>query len=289
MPPAGPPAADVVAPLSRARTGLDEGTSAAADSVVAVERALAIVELLADLPGGASLTEVARQLGVNKAIASRLLTSLDRAGYVYRHEQTGQYCLTYKVSNLGLRQLARTNLLDQSSVILRTLADATGELARLAVVERDRITWVAASVGQKRGLRIDPDYGLGISLHKHAAGKAWIASLPFEEALPLMLAQGVAPATRNTITAIDAIRADLEETRRRGYARNFEESELGVGAIAAPVLVRQIDGTERCVGSVSLAAPISRMSSADLEACSPLVIGTAQRLAAIWPVSDLPR
>jgi IclR family acetate operon transcriptional repressor len=52
--------------------------------------------------------------------------------------------------------------------------------------------------------------------------------------------------------------------------------------------VRQIDGAGRCVGSVSLAAPTSRMSRADLEASAPLVINTAQRLAEIWPVMKPP-
>jgi IclR family acetate operon transcriptional repressor len=264
------------------------GEGPSAEGILSVERALAVIEQLADLPGGRSHSEIARRLGVNKSIAAKLLTSLERAGYVFRHQQTGQYCLTYKVSNLGLRQLARTNLLDQSSVVLRTLADATGELVRLAVVEQDRVTWVAASVGQKRTLQIDPAYGLDIRLHIHAAGKAWVAMLPFEEAWPLIMARGIQAATPHTLTSAQAIRDDLAEARRRGFAMSYEEGELGVGAIAAPVMVRQIDGAGRCVGSVSLAAPTSRMSRADLEASAPLVINTAQRLAEIWPVMKPP-
>ena len=258
---------------------------AGGEAFVSVERAFAVIEQLADLPGGRSHSEIARQLGVNKSIAARLLNSLERAGYVFRHPQTGQYCLTYKVSNLGLRQLARTNLLDQSSVALRSLADSTGELARLAVVERDRITWVAAAVGQKRTLQIDPAYGLDILLHIHAAGKAWVATLPFEDAWALIEARGVQAPTPHTLTTAPALRAELEATQRRGFATSFEEGELGVGAIAAPVVVRQIDGTGLCVGSVSLAAPTSRMGRAEFEACAPQVIQTANRLAAMWPVA----
>lgn len=254
-------------------------------SIVSVERALWITELLSDASSGMSLADLARHLKVNKAIAHKLLATLDTCGYVFRHEQTGQWCLTYKVSNLGLRQLSQTRLLDQSSVILRSLADATGELVRLAVVEGHKITWVAAAVGQKRTLQIDPNYSLEISLQNHAAGKAWLSTMPFERALPLILENGLAPMTKYSLTSIEAIRADLERSAERGYATSFEEAELGVGTVAAPVIVEQLTGSGICVGTISLAAPTNRMSKADLEACASVVITSAKRLASLWPIA----
>jgi DNA-binding IclR family transcriptional regulator len=161
----------------------------------------------------------------------------------------------------------------------------TGELVRLAVVESgDRITWVYAVSGAKRTFHIDPNYSLEAYLHTTAIGKSWLATLPFELALKYMLREGIKPLTKYTKTSAKAIRAELELTRKRGYATSFEESELGVIAIAAPIIVTALTGERECVGAVSLAAPTNRMNARELVACSPQLLATVERLAQIWPL-----
>jgi len=255
------------------------------DTIVSVERAFEIVAMLADLEDGASLADIARRLDVNKAIAVKLLTTLERLGIAWRDDVAQRYNLTYRISNLGLRQLQKTRLLDQSAAVLKALAEETGELVRLAVVENgDRITWVYAVSGAKRSLQIDPNYSLDAFLHTTAIGKSWLATLPFERALKLMLRQGIKPLTRHSKVAIKSIRAELEATRKRGFATSFEETELGVIAIAAPIMVTALTGERECVGAVSLAAPTNRMNETTLLACSPQLLRTVDRLAQIWPL-----
>ena len=241
--------------------------------------------MLADAAEGASLADIARHLDVNKAIAVKLLTTLEGLHVVWRDDVAQRYNLTYRVSNLGLRQLQKTRLLDQSAAVLKALAEETGELVRLAVVENgDRITWVYAVAGAKRTFQIDPNYTLEAYLHTTAIGKCWLATLPFELALKYMLREGMKPLTKYTKTTAKAIRTELELTRKRGYATSFEESELGVIAIAAPILVTTLTGERECVGAVSLAAPTNRMNERELVACSPQLLATVERLAQIWPL-----
>jgi DNA-binding IclR family transcriptional regulator len=255
------------------------------DTIVSVERAFEIVAMLADEAEGASLADIARHLDVNKAIAVKLLATLDGLGIVWRDEVAQRYNLTYRISNLGLRQLQKTRLLDQSAAVLKSLAEETGELVRLAVVESgDRITWVYAVSGAKRTFHIDPNYSLEAYLHTTAIGKSWLATLPFELALKYMLREGMKPLTKHTMTSAKAIRAELELTRKRGFATSFEESELGVIAIAAPIMVKSLAGERECVGAVSLAAPTNRMNARELVACSPQLLATVERLAQIWPL-----
>lgn len=257
-----------------------------AEGFSAVDRALSVIEILGDLPEGLTLSDLAKRLDVNKAIAHRLVATLEVRNYVFRHELSGRLHLTYKVSNLGLRRLAQNCLLDQSSVILRGLADATGELARLAVVEGNRITWVAAATGMARALQVDASYSLRIALHAHAAGKAWLATLPFDQALSLLVATGLPALTPQTLTRVEDIRADLETIATRGYAISFEEHSIGVGAVAVPVSVRQVTGQSSCVGTISLAAPTARLGRADLEGLSALLSVAAGRLAERWPLEQ---
>jgi DNA-binding IclR family transcriptional regulator len=268
--------------LSNRRT---TGALVAEETIVSVERAFEVVAMLADAAEGASLADIARHLDVNKAIALKLLATMEGLHVVWHDRVAQRYNLTYRVTNLGLRQLQKTRLLDQSAAVLKALAEQTGELVRLAIVEnRDRITWVYAISGAKRTFQVDPNYTLDAYLHTTAIGKSWLATLPFELALKYMLREGMKPLTKHTKTTAKAIRAELDLARKRGYATSFEESELGVIAIAAPILVKALTGETECVGAVSLAAPTNRMNPRELMACSPQLLATVDRLARIWPL-----
>ena len=256
-------------------------------TVLAVGRALQAIERLADAADGLSLADISRDLIVNKAIALRLLETLEQAGYVWRDDLAQRYHLTYRVSNLGLRQLQQSGLLGQCSSVLEDLAERTGELVRLSVVERgERITWVYAVVGTRRSLRIDPNFNFEVSLHTHATGKAWLMTLPFSRARELVERDGMTALTENTTTDLDAFRRELETARKRGFTLTYEENEIGVGAVAAPIVADRLSGGRECVGVVSVAAPTNRMKRADIEACGPQAAEAAARLAAMWPFDE---
>ncbi len=254
--------------------------------VVSVQRAFEIVEMLSDAVDGMPLSEIARELDLNKAIISKLLHTLEVLQLVWRDERGQRYYLTYSISNIGLRHMQTSRLLDQCSAALRQLAEETGELVRLAIVEPggQRIVWVHSFAGSKRSLRIDPNYTLRVGLHTHATGKAWLSTLPFSEALQLLLQHGIEPLTVHSKTSINEIREELEAVRQSGFALSFEENELGVGAVAAPILAPTLGGAAECVGVVSLAAPANRMSRADLESCGSIVMATTKRLGETWPL-----
>ncbi len=255
--------------------------------VLSLLRGMRILEVLAERGHGISLAELSRELAVNKAIAFRLAEALVEANFLFRHEQTGLYELTFKLSNLGLRKLDSARILDQAGGVLRRLAERTGELARLAVVEQDcRITWVLAAAGEKRSLRIDPNYRFDVCFASHATGKAWLSTLPRKRAWELMQAQGTPKFTPYSLTRKAEIEQEIGQASRRGYALSYEENELGVGAVAAPILVRLINGQQSCVGVISLAAPTYRMTKSQLAACAPMVIEATRELSAIWPIDS---
>jgi DNA-binding IclR family transcriptional regulator len=256
-------------------------------TVLAVERALQLIERLTEAPDGLSLADISRELTVNKAIAVRLLETLEHAGYVWRNDMAQRYHLTYRVSNLGLRQLQQSGLLGQCTSVLEDLAERTGELVRLSIVENnERITWIYAVVGTRRSLRIDPNFNFEVSLHSHATGKAWLMTLSPERVIELLKRDGMSALTRQTSTDIKALQRELETARRRGFAMTFEENEIGVIAVAAPVVAARLSGARECVGAVSVAAPTNRMTRADIEACGPLAAEAAARLALMWPLDE---
>jgi IclR family transcriptional regulator, acetate operon repressor len=256
--------------------------------VLSVRRSLQLLELMSEGETLWSLAEIARQLGVNKAIALRLVEELCATRFVYKDELTGHYMLTYKLSNLGLRKLAHTRILDQSSAVLRELANETGELVRLGIVELgQRVTWVLAFVGARRTLHIDPNYRLDLQLNTHAAGKAWLSTLSPQQAWSILKKNGIEKCTPHSKVLRKDIESDLEQARQRGFALSYEENELHVGAIAAPIMVRQPSDQLICVGVVSVAAPTSRMSPQDLIDLGPVLLQGVAKLSEMWPIADL--
>ena len=257
-------------------------------AIASVERALEIVEWLADMPGGLSFSEIVERLGgVNKAIASKLLSTLEGCGYVFHNDRSGNYCLTLRISNLALRKLSGARLLEQARAILLPLADQTGELVRLAVVEDlaplPRLTWVLSLLPRRQVLQIDPHYSLEIGLHTHAAGKAWLATLPFDQALKLVRAKKFKAMTPHSIVAPEALRKELRRTAAQGFAVSFEEHALGVSAVGVPVFARTLGGASACVGVVTVAAPTARRGRDDFIAWVPAVQAAAEQLGANWP------
>ncbi len=258
------------------------------DSIASVERALRIIEWLADMPEGLSFSEIVERLGgVNKAIASKLLGTLEAAGYVFHNDRSGNYCLTLRISNLALRKLSGARLLEQSRAILLPLADQTGELVRLAVVEDiaplPRLTWVLSLLPRRQVLQIDPHYSLEIGLHTHAAGKAWLATLPFDQALKLVRDKKFKAMTPRSIVTPEALRKELRRTAAQGFAVSFEEHAVGVSAVGVPVFARKLHGATACVGVVTVAAPTARRGRDDFIAWVPAVQAAAEQLGASWP------
>ncbi len=156
-----------------------------------IERAFSLVESLTGEPQGLPLQTLAERLDIPKSAAHRMLTELVRLGYVRQNRENSRYQLSAKLVALGFRYLA-SNGADIIQPILDRLAQDSGELVRLGVIDGARQTWIAKSQGARSGLRYDPDMGRDAPLFYTASGHAWLASLDDEQALQMVLRQGIA-------------------------------------------------------------------------------------------------
>jgi DNA-binding IclR family transcriptional regulator len=254
--------------------------------LVTVRRTLAVLEMLADAEGGLSLSEIARRLDVNKNIALRILMTLEEENYLYRHVETKHYFAGFKVSNLGLRVLSRNRLLAQCQPVVRQLAEECGELVLFSVLDKGEPRWVMAAVGRRQRLQVDPVTPL--APHATATGKAWLSTL--EDARVGELVQGRMEAlTPFTVTTLDALLAQLREIRRTGLALSDQENETGIAAIATPIWApagAAGGAGRRCVGFVSITAPVSRAGREDFARFGQLLQVNAARLGEAWPLPE---
>ncbi|MBN3808634.1 IclR family transcriptional regulator [Paraburkholderia sp. Ac-20347] len=246
-----------------------------------LERALGVLELLARNGGRMTLATIADTLDIPRSGTHRLLAMLIEEGFVRQDEEHGEYILAMKLVSLALIYLSTSGVFDISQPVLDRLAEASGELARLGVVEGDNITFVGKAQGAKSGLRYDPDMGSNPPLHCTASGQAWLATLTDERAIELVSKQGgLGPKAQNAPRAPKTIQQflkDLNGARQRGYGVAIETYETGMTSIAAAV---RNPVTNEVVGIVSLAGPSSRMPEARLKELAPFLLEAASDMGA---------
>ena len=123
-----------------------------------LERALAVLELLARHGGPMPLANIADTLDIPRSGTHRLLSMLIDEGFVRQDEEHGEYMLAMKLVSLALIYLSTSGVFDLSQPVLDRLAEASGELARLGVVEDDHITFVGKAQGANRACATTPTW-----------------------------------------------------------------------------------------------------------------------------------
>jgi DNA-binding IclR family transcriptional regulator len=197
--------------------------------VAAVERALAVLDVLSDGSPELGTNEIARRTGINASTVSRLLATLAGAGIVEHVSESGRYRLGVRLLQLGNAVLARLDIREVARPHLQALVAETGETATLsAPSDRDAVTvdFVQSASSVQSVARV----GRPSVSHATATGKVMLA---FGSAKP---APGQLKAyTKRTITDSARLAAELERVRKVGFAEAIGEREQHLNAIAAPI------------------------------------------------------
>jgi IclR family acetate operon transcriptional repressor len=250
-----------------------------------IDRTLDILELHAGNPEGYQLSETAASLDLAKSATHRLLTQLVQRGYLEQELITQRYRLTLRLVVLGFRHLTNSGLTDVCQPELDKMANKTGELVRLTVVERGSLIWAAQAQGARHGLRYDGNYGRSVNLTATATGKCWLATLDDNRIRHMIADQGFGDPNEvgpDALRDIDLIMQEIENTRRQGYGIAYEEGELGMCAVAAAIPGSTTEAAH--VGTISMAAPTVRMLLKKLHGWAPEIVAIATHISGLWPI-----
>ncbi len=244
----------------------------AAQSVQSVDRAVAILEILAR-DGEAGVTEVARELDVHKSTASRLLAALDRRELVTQDAARGRFRLGVGIVRLAGAASARLDVVQESRPVCRELAQQVGETVNLAILSGRDALYLDQAAGPAA---LSPHNWAGrrIPLHATSDGKVLLAYVP-EAERAACLTPPLARFTERTVTAVAEFPALLAEVRRSGFATAVDELEAGLTAIAAPV--RDAEGT--VIASVSASGPSFRIPATRIPALAAAVRRAADEVS----------
>lgn len=253
---------------------------------LALDRGLALLEHLSRNPDGLPLAMMAQDLDIPLSACHRLLGDLQHSGYVRQKRKQGDYQLTTKVVSLGLGYLSHAGIVDIAEPLLERLAQQSGELVRLSIVDDERLIWVAKAQGtRQQGIRYDPDMGMEARLSCTASGHAWLQTLSDERALELVARQGFGAQKDygpKAPTTIKSLLGFLHAARVRGCALIDEVFAPGMSAMAAPVLSRR-----EAIGVISIAGPRQRLTMARMHELAPALLAAAAELGPISNASSL--
>jgi DNA-binding IclR family transcriptional regulator len=239
-----------------------DGVRDAGRPVAAVERAIALMDALADGSGPRGVNELARALGAHASTVSRLLGTLAEAGLVERDAASGRYRLGLRVAHWGSAAVAGRDLRELARPLLAELAELTGETSTLSLAAGTEAL-TADYVSSSQTVLSQARVGRASVGHATAVGKVLLAFRPDAlAALPATLAA----FTDRTIVDRAALERALVPVREQGYAEASEEREPGLHAIAVPVL----DGRGELAAVLGLQGPDRFDAAARARALEPL-------------------
>ena len=219
-------------------------------TVQSIERAAAVLRLLADGSGRWSLGEISRSLDLAKGTTHGILRTLKEVGFVEQDRGSGHYQLGAALLGLGAGHLDVNELRSRSINWADPLAARSGEAVRIGTV-RDGQVLVVHHVFRPDDTFQTLDVGSLLPLHATALGKALLA---------YRVAGAVPPErmdryTSRTIVAPRALVAHLRHVRETGWSSEIEERTPGEAAVAAPI--RAHGGL--VVGAIGISGPVERL------------------------------
>ncbi len=223
-------------------------------NVRAVERALQIMECFDDEHPERGISDIAQAVGLHKATAHRIVTTLVNYGYLERVEDGQKYRLGLELPNLGYKVLRRMDLRREAVPFMKQLAAEWDETCDLSIFDQGQVFYIEIVRGT-RALTISAAVGQRLPVHATASGKLFLAYLP-EKQLNDILGKPLQAFTEKTVTSPDGLRKQIEEIRRQGYAVDYEEFEHGVCAVAAPIFNR----SGNVIAAIGGPSPMSRMT-----------------------------
>jgi DNA-binding IclR family transcriptional regulator len=219
-----------------------------------LDRAVSVLEVLGGSDVPLSLAEICEQMGLHKSTAHRALMVLERCGLIERTLEN-RFRLGLRLYELGNRAVEQVDMRTRVYPHLRRLSAQVGETVHLGVLQKTSVVYLD-KVEPNRRVCMSSKTGSSNPVYCTSLGKAMLAFQPRETIDQIVANIHFVRYTPKTLYTIDSLLKGLERIRRRGYAIDDEEIELGVRCIGAPIF----NENQRPIAAVSVSGPTSRIT-----------------------------
>lgn len=219
------------------------------------------------------ISELAKVLAFPKSSTSALVSTMAEQGLL-RRTSAGRYKLGWRVVALSQVLLSTTDFRIEARPSMEALISRFGETVHLATLESGQVIYVDKLQGT-RAIQVSVT-GVGYRLPAHCSGvgKVILADRPWDEVQQILSSRGMPAITSNTITSIEAFKAELTRVAAQGYAYDMEEAVEELCCVAAPIR----DHSGEVVAALSLSVPAYRFQHAR-EQYRLAIVGAAKQVS----------
>lgn len=164
-------------------------------SVPALEKALDVLELLADQSGGMSQTEIAEAAGRSVGQLFRVLGVLERRGYLARDKQSGLYTFSMMAFDLAHRHPPLRGLIFVATAPMRELADRVQQSCNLSVLDAGRVRVIEQ-------VESPADFGFRVRVGALFSAEATATGVVLTTGQPVVRADGVQPGITDVVVPV---------------------------------------------------------------------------------------
>ncbi|MEZ5845703.1 MAG: IclR family transcriptional regulator [Geminicoccaceae bacterium] len=221
-----------------------------------------------------TVSKIAERAELPRSTAHRAILALKEVGFLEQDHTRDEYRLGLRLFQLGATVLNNMDLQRVAHPFVEALSALTGEGVHLCVFDGERMVFVERSTGGPTGpqnatitMEISPCYCTGV-------GKAALA-FQSKADIDRVIAAGLMPFTRTTITDPARLHGELDQIRARGYALDLEEHKANVHCVAAPI--RNSSG--RVFAAVSASGSKKRLTEEALHNFAPYVVSHADAIS----------
>src|SRR5205814_643099 len=255
------------------KSSADHESDARDSGVQSVDRALLIIETLAEDDEGYRLSDLAVRTGLSTSTAHRLLTTLERRRFVQFDRDGSKWHVGAQSFVVGSTFVRRRNFATQAMPYLRKLRDQTRETANLAVVDDESII-VLTRMESREIMRSLTKVGGRVAMVASGVGKAVLATYSDGDVRAIIQHHGMPRLTEKSIVRPSDLFRELEKIRRQGFAVDDEEACMGLRCIAAVVY----NDCGEPLAAISVSGMTSRITDERLSALGASVREVAAEL-----------
>lgn len=234
-----------------------EPSNRQSDRAQSLFKGLIVLQSFSEGRQSMSLTEVAEQVGMNRATTRRFLLTLVDLGYLTQEGK--RYTLTPKVMTLGYNYLSNQPWWKLANPVAEDISRELKESCSIGVLSNDQLIFVARAQGP-RAMTINLSPGRVVPVHTAGIGRVLLAEMTDTELEAFFERNPPVPLTRHTVTDPVAIRTELQTVRRQGYSIVDQELDEGLLAIAVPIR----DSRGKAVAALGISTQAQRHTYDDL-------------------------
>lgn len=244
------------------------------DVVQSVDRALSILELIAQYNEGLRIIEISEETDLHKSTVHRLLKTLIYKGFVEQDLNTNKYKVSLKLYQLGSKRIEDLDILDISKQYTKGLMKELNEVVHLVIRDDNYIVYID-KVEADNTIRMASTIGRRSPLYCTSVGKAMLAFMDEKEVDEIWENSNIEKLTKNTITNLEELKEELIKVKKQGYAEDDEENELGVRCIGSPVFNHK----GKVEGAISISGPTIRVTKERVEEIGEIVKKYADKIS----------